>query len=106
MAPKTLVSKLVFQPGLTFCFEYKGFFSDFSARLLGLKVIAPKIDRETYYRIETSLFLSFTCMNVTAEPISEILRLGHMGRPGKKNSFNLLVPSLSLGTRLFILAIC
>lgn len=84
MAPKTLVSELAFQPGLTFCFEYKGFFSDFSTRLLGLKVIPPKLDRETYYRIETSLFLSFTCINATVEPISEILRLGHMGRFGKK----------------------
>jgi len=71
MAPETHVSKLAFQPGLTFCFEYKGFFSDFSARLLGLKVIAPKTDRETYYRIETSPFLSFntkpSILNVKSE---------------------------------------
>ena len=72
MAPKTLVSKLAFQPGLKFRFEDKGFFSHFSARL------TPKIDRETYYLIEISLFLSLTCMNVTVEPISEILNWGHM----------------------------
>ena len=38
-------------------------------------------------------------MNVTVEPISEILNWGHMWVDlAKKNSFNLLVPSLSLGT--------
>ena len=44
--------------------------------------------------------------NQTQFYISEILRWGHTDKFWEKRWLNLLVPSLSLGTRLLIVAIC